>query len=130
MGGFGPFSGAGSLSSSQVERVLATVTVDANSAVNQTLYTCVGSTYITRLIFDNASTSLTLAVAKVGFDAGASNVVAAQALSALTGATLSLGVAPIAGAVVGSATAVLKFNTTVQQGSAATVRCLVMGVGG
>lgn len=123
--------GAGSnFSQSDVEHLLATITADANSAADQTLYTCVGSTLITRVVFDNASASLLLAVAELGFNAGVDDIQGTVTLATLLSAALFTVATPKVGATVGAAASVLKVHFTTLAGSAATVRVRAYGIGG
>ncbi len=109
--------------------VNVSVSVDLNSATKQTLYTVpTGKTFIPlRIITRNASTSLTTAIFGFGFDANATDVIAAALHTALTGGTLFAIDNPIAGAKAGSAADVLGVKCSLVQGSAATATVDVLG---
>lgn len=120
----------GEMDGLNVERVLATVDLDANSASDQNMYTCAGETLVTRLVFDNASASLLLAIMEAGFNAGVDDWQPTITLAPLTASGLIHIATPISGAARGAAASVLKAHFTTLAGAAATVRCRVIGIGG
>ncbi len=112
------------------ERLIATLTADANSSADQNLYTCTGELIVTRVIFDNVSASLLLAVAELGFNAGVDDINVTVTLATLTTTGLFVIATPKLGAANGAAAAVLKVHFTTLAGTAATVRVRVYGIGG
>lgn len=107
-----------------------TDSVNLNTATPTTLYTVPSGfqAVITRLVFRNASTSLTTAFWSIGFNSAAfNNVVANATYTALTGATLFTAVAAKAGATKGVAADTLKLLANTLQGGAATISVDVFG---
>lgn len=109
---------------------LATATgIDLSSTNKQTLYTVpTGKTcYPTRFVVRDASAAITLATVTIGFDAGATDVVGATALTGLSDGTKYQILSPVTNPVEGAAAAVLGLDTTVQEGAADTVTIDVYG---
>lgn len=106
-----------------------TTGVDVNTATKQTLYTVpTGKILIvTRVVFRNASTSLTTASFGVGFDASGIDVLASETHTELTGSTLVNLRTPFDGAKRGAAGDVLGLKCSINQGGAATITVEVFG---
>ncbi len=136
MSGGGGGSG-GSAAASTGDALLATVTLDLNSAADQTLYTCTASTVITKVIFDAASSELWNGSASVelGFNAAVDDYLTAFAVANNLANDDWATIIPATAAnnymvAKGAAASVFKAHMTVLFGSAATCRVRVYGLVG
>lgn len=112
-------------------RQLCQIVIDANASGDQPLMTCAGTTYITAIIIERVSgAALTLAVLKVGFNAGANDIISSQALVGLGSIGQAVEVIPILGHSIGVVSGSLKANMSTLAGLAATLRVTVIGLGG
>ena len=112
------------------EGLLASATgIDLSLTTKQTLYTVPAGKvcYPTRFVVRDASAAITLATVTIGFDAGATDVVGATALTGLSDGTKYQILSPVTNPVEGAAAAVLGLDTTVQEGAADTVTIDVYG---
>lgn len=107
----------------------STAGVDLNVTTKTTLYTVLTGDHciITKVIVRAASTSLTTAKYKFGFDANADDVIASATHTELTGATLYSVIPAMIGAKVGAAGDVFGLKCEIAQGAAATVIVDVFG---
>ena len=129
--GLGTGTGAIESNGAQIRegRLSTTTGIDLSSTLKQTLYTVPAGKvcYPTRFVFRDASAAITLATITIGFDAGATDVVGATALTGLSSATKYQVVSPMTNPEEGAAAAVLGLDTTVQEGAADTVTVDVYG---
>jgi hypothetical protein len=110
--------------------VSSTAAVDWNVSTKTTLFTVPTgkSLVVTKVFYRNASANATTASCGVGFNAAPSNdVITAATHPSLTGSTLYTFDSPKAGALVGTAGAVLGISCPTPQGGALTVTVEVFG---
>lgn len=112
-------------------RVLGQGIIEANTSGDQAMLTLSGTTYMIAIIIEKISGgALTLAVLKIGYNAGANDVVSSQALVGLGTAGAAVEITPVLGHPIGVAAGVLKANMSTLSGVAASLRWTAIGVGG
>ena len=110
-------------------RLSSTAGIDLSSTAKQTLYTIPAGKigYITKVMVRDPSAAITLATVTLGCNAASDDVIAAVALTSLSGATKYQKLEPMNGAEECAAGAIFGLDTTVQEAAADTVVVDVFG---